>query len=373
MLAHDEFGPEKILSVYDPRVGMRGVLVIDNTALGPAKGGIRMTSTVGVREVMQLARTMTWKCALAGLPFGGGKAGIRADSKAMGPAKKKALVESFAKALRPLCPSLYIAAPDMYMGEREMAWFAGANGHRAACTGKPEDLGGLPHELGSTGYGVFHAARAAAPFLGLDLSRATFAVEGFGNVGRFAARFLVEAGATLVSVSDSTGTVSSREGLDFAVLCSVKDEMRAVTAYASTGRPVCQVGPCENVFTAEADILITAARPHVIQAGDVRHLRCRLLVEGSNIPLTLDAEELCHETGITVVPDFVANAGGVISSYVEWKGGGKDEVFPLVEERVAGNTTRVLQAALDRGITPRQAALSLAKERVRATRPLAET
>ena len=171
MVEYDEFGPEKILSVYNAKTGMKGFVVIDNTALGPGKGGIRMTPTVTTEEVARLARTMTWKCALANLPFGGAKSGIVADDKKISREKKEEIVRSFSESLKIVCPDLYIAAPDMYMGEREMEWFAKANGNFKACTGKPKSMGGLPHELGSTGFGVYHAARVAARYTNLDLKR----------------------------------------------------------------------------------------------------------------------------------------------------------------------------------------------------------
>ncbi|EFK95866.1 glutamate dehydrogenase, partial [sediment metagenome] len=146
MVVFDGLGPEKILEVYNPKVGMRGFVVIDNLSLGPGKGGIRMTPTVSVDEVSRLARAMTLKCAMAELPFGGAKSGIIADPKMLSKEKKEEIVRAFSEALKPVCPNMYVAAPDMNMGEEEMRWFAGANGSNKACTGKPADMGGLPHE-----------------------------------------------------------------------------------------------------------------------------------------------------------------------------------------------------------------------------------
>ncbi|MCX6815238.1 MAG: hypothetical protein NT120_00100 [Candidatus Aenigmarchaeota archaeon] len=171
MVNFDEFGPEKIIEVYHPKSGMRGVVVIDNTALGPGKGGIRMTPTVGVDEVASLARAMTWKCAIADLPFGGAKSGIMADSKKMSPQQKKEIIEAFSEALKPVCPSQYVSAPDMYMAEEEMRIFVNTNGNRKSATGKPKDMGGIPHELGSTGFGVYHAALVGIEHLDMDMRR----------------------------------------------------------------------------------------------------------------------------------------------------------------------------------------------------------
>src|SRR3989344_8944995 len=154
MIKFDEFGPEKIFEVYNPRANMHGFVVIDNLNLGVSKGGIRMTPTVSIEEVSKLARTMTWKNALADIPFGGAKSGIIADDKQISQEKKDELIEAFAESIKELCPSKYIAAPDINTGEHEMEIFSKAIGSKKACTGKPEKMGGIPHELGSTGFGV---------------------------------------------------------------------------------------------------------------------------------------------------------------------------------------------------------------------------
>jgi len=365
MIEYNQFGPEKILSVYDVKTGMKGVLVIDNTVLGPGKGGIRMTSTVDQEEVAKLAKTMTWKCALAEVPFGGAKAGIIADSKTISEASKKALVEAFSRALKPVCPSLYIAAPDMYMGEREMAWFAEANGDRKSCTGKPENMGGIPHELGGTGYGVFHAVKTAAAFMGLDLEKATFAVEGFGNVGRPVARYLCETGARFVAVSDSGGTIYDRGGLSFEALKALKERGESVVRYTErNGGELCDSGGSDRILDMEADILITAAMPGLIGYSDVERLHCTLIVEGSNIPASFSVENLIHKKGITVVPDMVANAGGIISSYAETTDQGQDGLFAMIEEKITANTRAILEDAKKRNRMPRKSALHIARKRL---------
>jgi glutamate dehydrogenase (NAD(P)+) len=206
----DEFGPEKILYLYDPKTKMKGYLVIDNTALGPGKGGIRMTPSVSREEVARLARVMTWKCALAELPFGGAKSGIVADPKKITLEENNAIIQAFSKALKPVCPSQYIAAPDINTGKEEMRLFVEANGSWRAATGKPEKMllrgkrwRGIPHEYGSTGFGVYHSTKIAAEFLGLSIKGLKIAIEGFGNVGRFAAKYLHEGGAKLVAICKS--------------------------------------------------------------------------------------------------------------------------------------------------------------------------
>jgi len=366
----DEFGPEKVLEVYDPKIGLKGVLVIDNTILGPGKGGIRMTPTVDVEEVFRLARAMTWKCALAELPFGGAKSGIIANSKKITKEEKKTIVESFSRALKSVCPSQYVAAPDMYMAEEEMKWFAEANGSMKACTGKPKELGGIPHELGSTGFGVFHSTLVAAEHLGLGIKNCTVAIQGFGNVGKFAAKFLSEVGAKIVSVSDSKGCLNVPEGIKIEKLLKIKEESGSVVYYSEKAVESRDMHPgqtfkCGTIFELPADILIPAALPDIINKNNVDRIDVKIIVEGANIPIPHDIEKVLYHKGVLVLPDIVANAGGVISSYVEYIGGTAEEMFKLVEEKIKKNTKILLEKSKKEKINPRDAALEIAKERVR--------
>src|SRR3989344_382119 len=360
MVEFDAYGPEKILQVYNPKVGMRGFVVLDNLSLGPAKGGIRMTQTVSVDEVAKLARTMTWKSAMANLPFGGGKSGIIADPRQFSLEKKKEIVEAFSRALKVVSPNYYIAAPDINTGEQEMEWFAKANGSKKSCTGKPKKMGGIPHELGSTGFGVAHSTFVALKHRKKDVRKISFAVEGFGNVGTFAAKFLTEAGATLKAVSDSKGCIYIEKGMNYEKLMKVKEETGSVINYNG------QKNTCVNIVKSPVDVLITAAVPDVIKIGDVDNVKAKLIVEGSNIPMTEQVEGLLHKKGILVVPDFVANAGGVISSYVEYTGGSAQKMFKMVKEKVCKNTDLVLTQVEKRRILPREAALEIARKRVLA-------
>ena len=363
----DEWGPEKILLVHDSKTGMQGILVIDNTALGPGKGGIRMTPTVDVEEVFRLARTMTWKCALAELPFGGAKSGIIADPKVISKEEKTKLVRAFAVALRPLSPSQYVAAPDINTGEEEMAAYALANGSLGSCTGKPGDMCvrpgekcGIPHEYGSAGYGVFHAARVAAEHVGIDLKGATIAIDGFGNVGSFFAKYVDEFGARIVAVSDSKGCVYDSDGLEYERLARVKEETRSVVNYEG-GRVLSH----EELFELPVDILVPASIPDVISEKNVGKIKAKVIVEAANIPATLESEEQLHERGVLVVPDFIANAGGVVSSYAEYIGENPHAMFKLVEEKIVRNVRFILKKAEDEKISPRKAALMIAQRRVK--------
>jgi len=359
MINFDDVGPEKILEVYNPKVGMHGFVVIDNTALGPGKGGIRMTPTVSITEVSRLARAMTWKNSLAGLPFGGAKAGIIADDRSMTQEKKDEIMAAFAEALKSVCPSLYVAGPDMNTAEHEMEVFARANGSMKACTGKPAEIGGLPHELGSTGFGVFQSLLVALKQQGKDIKNIRVAIEGFGNVGWFVAKFVTEAGGKVVAVSDSRGVITLQSGFNFQKLAKAKEEKKTVTAYGEG-----TILPSSEVIAAECDVLVTAAIPDLIKDGDVHKIKASIIVEGSNIPMSMNAEQHFHEHGILVVPDFVANAGGVISSWAEYVGKDKDFMFKTVQERIVKNTEEVLLRSKKENKAPRIVAEAIAKERV---------
>jgi glutamate dehydrogenase (NAD(P)+) len=354
---NDEIGPEKIVKVYDPKSGMHGIICIDSTKLGPAKGGCRLRPDVTEEEVYRLARAMSLKCAMAGLPFGGGKSGIIANDKELNEEQKKEMVMAYGRAIKHLAPSEYVTAPDMNMAEKEMSWIVEGNGDKNCCTGKPKDMGGIPHELGSTGFGVFHSTLVALEHIGLDVKNVTFAVEGYGNVGEFAVKFLTEKGAKLVAVSDSRGVVIEKSGLNYDRLQKVKSEKGSVIAYG-TG----DVKESNAILDVECDVLITAAIKDLIKHGDEDRLKCKLIVEGSNIPMHHDLEKKFHPK-ILIIPDFVANAGGVISSYVEFKNGTVDEMWKLVEEKIVTNTKLMLEGVSDEKC-PREVATEIAKKRL---------
>ena len=363
----DMWGPEKILEVYDPKVMMKGVLVIDNTTLGPGKGGIRMLPSITTEEIFRLARTMTWKCALAELPFGGAKSGIIADPKQMSKVKKMEIMRAFSRALKPVCPKLYVAAPDINTGEEEMAVFAMENGSMKACTGKPAHMCvkpgvkcGIPHEYGSTGFGVVQSTLVAAKHVGLDVEGATAAVEGFGNVGSFVTKYLIENGVKVVSVSDSKGCIHSTEGLEYDKLYKIKKETGSVINY-TPGKLLDH----KEIFELDVDVLIPAALPEVIKRDNVDGVQARIIVEAANIPMSPEMEEILRKRDVLVVPDFVANAGGVISSYAEYRGYNPKTMLKLVRTKIRRNTKIVLEFAKRKDVGMRDAALNIAKKRIR--------
>ncbi len=345
--------PEYVLEVSDYKTGMWGVVVIDNTARGPGKGGIRFVPDITTKEVKGLARAMTYKNALADIPYGGAKAGIRGDPKKV---DKSAFIRAFAKKLKQIVPDLYIAGPDMNVTEKEMAVFADELGFNA-CTGKPSSMSGLPHELGSTGFGVAKATETTVDFLGKELNEMTVAIEGFGNVGTFTAKFLSEKGAKIVAVSDSKGTIYNEKGLDVEELIKVKKEKKTVTNYKDG-----KILSTKDLFELNVEILIPGARPNVITEKNVDKIKASIIVEAANIPMEIKIEEKLVDKGKIIIPDFVANAGGVISSHAELKGYSPEEMFKLVEEKIVKNTRLALEKSNGKNI--RSAAMKIAEERI---------
>ncbi|HEY5600781.1 MAG TPA: glutamate dehydrogenase, partial [Patescibacteria group bacterium] len=262
-------------------------------------------------------------------------------------------------ALKNLVPKEYIAGPDVATGEEEMAVFVEVNGSPKAATGKPQSMKGLPHELGSTGIGVAWATLVACQHVKLNIAGATVAIEGFGNVGTFAASKLSQEGAKIVAVSDSTGAIYNPNGLDIQKLLDVKKKTGSVTKYQD-----CEILEGGRIFELAVDILIPAALGDVITNVNADKVLAKIVIEAANLPVSHDAEEKLAKKGILVVPDIVANAGGVISSYAEYMGYNKEKMFELVKSKITKNTQLILEKSKKSGTTSRISALNLARERL---------
>lgn len=348
----DEYGPEKVVYIHEPRCGLRAIVVVDNTAAGPAIGGIRMAPDVTTAEVFRLARAMTWKNSLAGLPHGGGKSGILADPAAP---NKEALIRQFARGIEALVG--YIPGPDMGTDEVAMAWVRDEIGRSV---GLSKVLGGIPlDQIGATGFGLAVCAEVAQEYCDMSLQGARVVVQGFGNVGIHAARYLVQRGAVLVAASDLDGTVCDPDGIDVEELAAIKRETNRV-ADSGLGEKL----PREAFVDVPCDILVPAARPDTLDERNVWRLNCKMVLQGANIPVTPAAEKILHQRGILSVPDFVANAGGVICASVEYHGGTQRRAFEAIDEKIRENTREVLERAKRRGQMPGEAALDLARQRV---------
>ncbi|MCX6789876.1 MAG: Glu/Leu/Phe/Val dehydrogenase [Candidatus Gribaldobacteria bacterium] len=365
----DELGPQYLLEVNDPKIKMKGFLVIDNLAFGPGKGGIRMTPNVTLEEVSRLARAMTLKNALVGLPFGGAKAGIvwPGGSDDL----KKQFVQSFAKAIKPLAPQKYIAGPDVNTGEKEMSWFVEATGIWKSATGKPANLCspknksqekkcGLPHELGSTGFGVAQAAKTALEMASINIKNATVAIHGFGNVGSFTYQFLTEMGAKVVLIADKSGVIFSENGFANKIMEKMIQEKKEVCHCSGDIKKLSD----NDFWKIPVDVLIPASVTDVINQSNQGQIKAKVIVEAANIPMKEDIEHLLFQRGILIVPDIVANAGGVISSYAEYRGYQPKRMFDIVEKKIKQIVETVLKESLKSGENPRHIALRLAKKRV---------
>lgn len=351
----DPLGPAQIVHLHNPSAGLRAIVVVDNVAAGPAIGGTRMASDVSVEECFRLARAMTLKNAAASLPHGGAKSVIFADP-AVEPERKEQIIRAFACAIRQI--EDYIPGPDMGTNETAMAWIEDEIGR---AVGLPREIGGIPlDEIGATGFGLAVAAEAAQDFADLQLDGAKVVVQGFGSVGKHAARFLGERGAVLVGASDSRGAIADPGGFDVAELIAHKDGGAPLDSYGK-GRAIGR----DDIIGVACDIWIPAARPDVIHMDNVDRLDCKVVLQGANIPATQKAEARLHERGILCVPDFIANAGGVICAAVEFHDGTQSGAFSDIEEKIRFNTSAVLQAAMTENLQPRQAAIRLSEERVR--------
>jgi len=356
----DDLGPDKVIHIHKPKIGLRAILVVDNVAAGPAIGGARMAPDATLEECARLARAMTLKNAAAGLAHGGGKSVIVADP-GIPEAEKEELVRAFARAIEPIAD--YIVGPDMGTNERCMGW---AHDEIGRAVGLPREIGGIPlDEIGATGFGVAIAAEVAQEFCDVRLDGARVAVQGFGAVGHHAARFLAERGARLVAASDSRGCIGDPGGIDIAALAAIKQQGGSVTELGKGS-----VTERDAVIEADCDILVPADRPDVINESNAARVKARLIVEGANIPSTAGAQRQLHERGILVVPDFIANAGGVICASVEYHGGSESQALATIEDKIRHNTTAMLGRARSGQSIPRAAATALALERVRAAQSL---
>jgi glutamate dehydrogenase (NAD(P)+) len=351
----DDLGPAKIVHVHEPSADLKAILVVDNVAAGPSIGGIRMAPDVSLEECVRLARAMTLKNAAAGIPHGGGKAVVYGDPR-MDSGTKERLIRALAATLRDIRE--YILAPDMGTDERCMAWIRDEVNRVVAL---PRELGGIPlDEIGATGWGLSHAVQVAVEHCDFELQGARLVVQGFGAVGRHAARYLERLGVRLVATCDSRGAIFNAHGLDLEALLKHKAAGLSVAEFDGG-----EVISHEDLVRAECDIWIPAARPDVINADNVARLRTHLVVQGANIPCTAEAESYLHERGVLCIPDFIANAGGVICAAVEYHGGSESAAMQTIQDKIRRNVSEVLERSAASGSAPRFAALEMATARVR--------
>lgn len=298
-----------------------GYRVIHSTILGPGKGGIRFDPEVSLDEVRALAAWMTWKCAVVDIPYGGAKGGIACNPREMSAGEMERLMRAYTTAMLDVFgPDQDIPAPDMGTGQREMAWlmdeYSKAKGMtvQAVVTGKPLVLGGSLGRTEATGRGVTVTALAAMEKMRINPYRATAAVQGFGNVGSFAALLMKERGVSIQAISDISGAYYNANGIDIPAAIAYRDKNKG-TLEGFTGAE--RIAP-EELLSLPVDVLVPAAKEDVITLSNAASIQAKMIVEGANGPTSAKADAIINEKGIMVVPDILANAGGVTVSYFEW-------------------------------------------------------
>ena len=319
--------PEKQIIVSIPVVRDNGEVevytgyrVLYNTSRGPAKGGIRFDLNVTLEEVKALAAWMTWKCAVVNIPFGGAKGGVVCDPSMMSMAELERVTRRYTSGIiETLGPDSDVPAPDVNTNERVMAWIMDTcSMHKrhtvtAVVTGKPVEMGGSLGRREATGRGCMFVTREALAKIGLPMQQARVAVQGFGNVGSLAADFLAKEGATIVAVSDKSGGLVNPKGLDLPDLLAWAREHRHLAGY-----PRAEKISNEELLTMDCDVLLPAALENVITSKNARKIKAKVICEGANGPTTAGADKILEEKGVFVIPDILANAGGVTTSYFEW-------------------------------------------------------
>jgi glutamate dehydrogenase (NAD(P)+) len=351
-----------------------GYRVQYSITMGPAKGGIRYHPAVSLDEVTALAAWMTWKCAVAHIPFGGGKGGIICDPTRMSRRELEALTRRYvAEIIDAIGPEKDVPAPDVNTNEQVMAWvmdtYSMHVGHTstAVVTGKPLELGGSLGRREATGRGVMIVARESAAHVGFDIKGATVAVQGFGNVGSVSAQLLAGIGAKVVAVTDWKGGVYNAGGLDLSALADYVRQKKTVDGFPG-GEPLTNA----QLFALEVDILIPAALENQLTEENAPNVKARVVVEGANGPTTPEAHKILHERGIFVVPDILANSAGVTASYFEWVQDRygyfwtEEEVNERLEAKMRQAFGAVVKTALKYNVDMRTAAYVVAIDRVAA-------
>ncbi len=325
-----------------------GHRVQHSTTLGPSKGGIRYSMGVTLDEVKALAAWMTWKCAVVGMPYGGGKGGIKCDPRNMSQGELERLTRAYAAAMADVIgPDKDIPAPDMNTGPREMAWIVDEYSKikgaytPAVITGKPLTMGGSLGRVEATGRGVMVTCRSAMAKLNINPQHATCVVQGFGNVGSISAKLINMMGTKIIGISDMSGGYYNAVGIDIAEAIAYRDNNNGILEGFKGGTLISN----EELLELEADVLVPAAMEDQITKHNAPNLRVKLIVEGANGPTSSDADEILNKKGIHVVPDILANAGGVTVSYFEWVQNRLG--YSWTEERVNRRADRVMKQAFN--------------------------
>lgn len=338
-------------------------VVYYNTARGPAKGGIRFSPGVTLEETRDLAERMVWKTALAGIPFGGGKSGICLDPAKLTRFQKTAVLKEFVHNIQwELKSGTYVPAPDMGTTPFDMAVIYGETHMPESVTGKPPRVGGLPGRREATGHGVaFAAVMGLQEVMKMAPGSSTAAVQGFGNVGSYTSLFLHEYGFKMTAVADVYGGVYNDKGLDIPDLFEYVQQTGSVIGYTRADHI-----SNEELLELDVDVLCPCALENVIHEGNAARIKARMIVEGANGPTTAEADRILNAREIFVIPDILANSGGVVASYVEWRqaksGSITDagETYKTIDDRIGLAFNRMIEFSTKHGISSRTAAEAIA-------------
>ena len=353
----DDWGPESVVQVYDPKIDLEGVLVIDNTILGPGKGGIRISPKIDPKEIFELARSMTYRCSLADVPFGGAYAGIRADSSGM---DKMKIVKSFAKQISPYIPDRYIAGSDDGIGSEEIAAFVGEIGDLQGATGKPVRMGGMPQE-GTKELGIGVVFEECASILN-EASQTSIAISGFDDIGSKVARYLANKGS-IVAISDQWGTAYDKEGIDVNEALKHADAKSKRKSVKNLRNIIAL--PDDDIWNINCSILVLTTSTPEINEVNAPLIKAKCIIEGAANSITPAAERILFKKGILVLPDILVNLSEVIVSYAEYKKMSLEETFSLIERKTREKTKLITQRSLENRLLPRRVAYEMAKERIR--------
>ncbi|MHA2430894.1 MAG: Glu/Leu/Phe/Val dehydrogenase dimerization domain-containing protein [Promethearchaeota archaeon] len=361
----DRWGPEEIIHVYDSKINMRGILVIDNTLLGPGNGGILISTSVTPQKIFQLARTRTWTCALGDVPFGGAKAGIKADPSQIDKIKH---IKSFANKISHIIPYKYIATSDFNVGQHEIAEFVDCIGDRFGATGKPEYMGGIPSEYGATGFGIgviidkiFKTLSSQTNF-NKQISDAKVAIHGFGNLGSSIAKYFNNKGSKIIAISDQWNTIYNQNGID------IENALK----YANAPNEKCSIKKykpatilsVEDIINVECDVFISVSNKNILNDKTVSLLKAKFFVEEINNPISSNINQFLYKKGIFTIPNILTDISSAICSNAEYKRIGTEMAFSLIESKVKEVTKLIVRRSIESETPFRMVAQEIAKEKI---------
>ena len=363
----DQWGPTEVVQIFDPEINMHGILVIDNTVLGPACGRIKISPTITPREVFHCARKMTLACALIDIKFGGAAAGIRANPFEIDRIK---VIRSFAKKISPYVPGQFIASPDIIVCQDDMAAFSEEVGDRKGATGKPESMGGIPFEIGCIGFGIgviidtiIESLQSSS--IPSKISDAEITIQGFEYIGRTLSKYLDNKNAKIIAISDTQCTIFDPSGIDINKLLQWDSEnngKHSLKKYKNAKKL-----PNEDIAKIDCDFFVPTTANDIITDKNIDTLKAKCIVEGINNSINFNNEIILYKKGILVIPDILAIACGAINSYSEYNDHSSEKAFSLIESLIKDTTKNVIQLSENGNIPLRRVVNEIAKENILKT------